>query len=136
LIDIPTLWTARRGANSSAISATAQKEALIVDDDVARGNCFRSSVTDKGFEVATVHDGRAAIASSGRESEAICRDHYRSALARGRWFDVLRAAHDANPSVYVGVERFPAGGAGGGEADTLREGGNPKTEDRRPGTED
>jgi CheY-like chemotaxis protein len=51
-------------------------------------------------------------------------------------FDVLRAAHDANPSVYVGVERFPAGGAGGGEADTLREGGNPKTEDRRPGTED
>ena len=30
-------------------------------------------------------------------------------------FDVLRAARDANPSVYVGVERLPAGGAGGGE---------------------
>jgi len=55
----------------------------------------------QGFEVATAHDGRAAIASIARESDAIWRDHYIFARARADGFEVLRAARDANPSVYV-----------------------------------
>jgi hypothetical protein len=54
------------------------------------------------------------MASIARESEAICRDRYRSALPGADGFGLFRAARDANPSVYVGVDRFPLAEPGGG----------------------
>jgi len=45
-------------------------------------------------------------------------------------FDVLRAARDANPSVYVAVSAFPMAEPGGGEVGAF--GGRPGTGDRGP----
>ena len=136
---MPTALLPTWGSNSDAISAAAQKEALIVDDDVARGNCFRSSIAARGqgFETAPAHDGRAAMASIARESKAICRDQYRSALPGADSLGLFLAARDANPSVYVGVDRCRLAEPGGGGEGAFgeREAETPRAEDRRPGTE-
>ena len=127
------------GANSSAISASAQKEALIVDDDVARGNRFRSSVTARASRwQRRMTAGRPLPPARGNPKQfaVITTDLH---LPGADGFDVLRAARDANPSVYAGVGRFPAGGAGGGEAETRKlkiEDWGPRTEDRGLRTED
>jgi CheY-like chemotaxis protein len=44
-----------------------KKEALIVDDDVRARELLSEFCRGQGFEVATAHDGRAAIAAITRD---------------------------------------------------------------------
>jgi len=76
-------------------------EALIVDDDVRARELLSEFCRAQGFEVATAHDGRAAIAAITRDPgqfAVIITDLH---LPGADGFEVLEAARDANPSVYV-----------------------------------
>lgn len=76
-------------------------EALIVDDDVRARELLSEFCRAQGFEVATAHDGRAAIASITRDPgqfAVIITDLH---LPGADGFEVLKAARDVNPSVYV-----------------------------------
>jgi len=76
-------------------------EALIVDDDERARELLSEFCRAQGFEVATAHDGRAAIASITRDPgqfAVIITDLH---LPGADGFEVLRTARDANPSVYV-----------------------------------
>lgn len=99
--DIPAASSAWSGSNSNAISAAAQKEALIVDDDVRARELLSEFCRGQGFEVATAHDGRAAIAAITRDpgQSAVIITDLNVPSADG--FDAVRAARGASPSVYV-----------------------------------
>jgi two-component system response regulator HydG len=76
-------------------------EALIVDDDLRARELLSEFCRAQGFEVATAHDGRAAIASITRDPaqfSVIITDLH---LPGADGFEVLKAARQANPSVYV-----------------------------------
>ena len=78
-----------------------KKEALIVDDDVRARELLSEFCRGQGFEVATAHDGRAAIAAITRDPEQFAVIITDLHLPGADGFEVLRAARDANPSVYV-----------------------------------
>jgi CheY-like chemotaxis protein len=54
-----------------------KKEGLIVDDDVGARELLSEFCRGQGFEVATAHDGRAAIAAIARDPKqfAVIEDH-------------------------------------------------------------
>jgi DNA-binding NtrC family response regulator len=76
-------------------------EALIVDDDVRARELLSEFCRGQGFEVATAHDGRAAIAAIHRYPEQFAVIVTDLHLPGADGFEVLKAARDANPSVYV-----------------------------------
>jgi DNA-binding NtrC family response regulator len=78
-----------------------KKEALIVDDDVRARELLSEFCRSQGFEVATAHDGRAAIAAIARDPGQFSLIITDLNLPGADGFDVLRAAREANPSVYV-----------------------------------
>ena len=78
-----------------------KNEALIVDDDVRARELLSEFCRGQGFEVATAHDGRAAIAAIARDPgqfAVIITDLH---LPGADGFEVLKAAREANSSVYV-----------------------------------
>lgn len=78
-----------------------KKEALIVDDDERARELLSEFCRGQGFEVATAHDGRAAIAAITRDPGQFALIITDLNLPGADGFDVLRAAREANPSVYV-----------------------------------
>ena len=78
-----------------------KKEALIVDDDVRARELLSEFCRGQGFDVATAHDGRAAIAAISRDPKQFAVIITDLHLPGADGFEVLRAARDANPSVYV-----------------------------------
>lgn len=76
-------------------------EALIVDDDLRARELLSEFCRAQGLDVATAHDGRAAISAIVRDPTqfgVIITDLH---LPGADGFEVLRAAREANPSVYV-----------------------------------
>jgi DNA-binding NtrC family response regulator len=78
-----------------------KKEALIVDDDVRARELLSEFCRNQGFEVATAHDGRAAISAVTRDSRQFALIITDLHLPGADGFEVLKAARSANPSVYV-----------------------------------
>ena len=76
-------------------------EALIVDDDVRARELLSEFCRAQGFEVATAHDGRAAISAITRDPAQFAVIITDLHLPGADGFEVLRAARDANPSAYV-----------------------------------
>lgn len=76
-------------------------EVLVVDDEVRARELLSEFCRAQGFDVATAHDGRAAIAAIARDPRqfgVIITDLH---LPGADGFEVLQAAREANPSVYV-----------------------------------
>ena len=76
-------------------------EALIVDDDVRARELLSEFCRAQGFEVATAHDGGAAISALTREPAQFAVIITDLHLPGVDGFEVLRVARDVNPSVYV-----------------------------------
>lgn len=75
-----------------------KKEALIVDDDARARELLSEFCRGQGCDVATAHDGRAAISAITRDpgqSTVVITDLN---LPGADGFDVLRAAREGNPS--------------------------------------
>jgi CheY-like chemotaxis protein len=92
LNDIPAASSAWRGSNSNAISAAAQKEALIVDDDVRARELLSEFCRGQGFGVATAHHGQAAIAAITRDPGQFAVIFPDLNVPAADAFDVVRAA--------------------------------------------
>src|SRR5262245_38891665 len=76
-------------------------EVLIVDDDVQTRELLLEFCRAQGYEVATVNDGRAAIAALTRSPRQFAIVITDLQLPGADGFEVLTAARQANPSVYV-----------------------------------
>ncbi len=74
---------------------------LIVDDDADVRELFADFIRERGFVVASVQDGRAAVAELGR-TPGLIRIVFTDLVMPGAdGFEVLRAARAANPAAYV-----------------------------------
>jgi two-component system response regulator PilR (NtrC family) len=74
---------------------------LVADDEADICELFAEFIREQGFAVATVKDGRAAVAELGR-APGLYRIVFTDLSMPGAdGFEVLRAARAANPSVYV-----------------------------------
>ena len=78
-----------------------KKEALIVDDDLQARELLSEFCRAQGFDVATANDGRAAIAAIARDPRQFAVIITDLHLPGADGFEVLRAARNANPSMYV-----------------------------------
>ena len=76
-------------------------EVLIVDDEVQARELHSEFCRAQGYEVATANDGRAAIAALTRSPQQFGIVITDLQLPGADGFDVLTAARQANPSVYV-----------------------------------
>jgi len=76
-------------------------EALIVDDEVRARELLSEFCRAQGFEVATAHDGRAALAAIARGPRQFALIITDLHLPGADGFEVLARAREANPSVYV-----------------------------------
>jgi len=76
-------------------------EVLIVDDEVQTRELLSEFCRAQGFNVATAHDGRAALAAIGRGPRQFGVVITDLQLPGVDGFEVLKAAREANPSTYV-----------------------------------
>ena len=76
-------------------------EVLIVDDEVQARELLSEFCRAQGYEVATANDGRAAIAALTRRPRQFGIVITDLQLPGADGFEVLTAARQANPSVYV-----------------------------------
>lgn len=79
----------------------SRTEALIVDDDARARELLSEFCRAQGFDVATAHDGRAAIAAITRDPAQFAVIITDLHLPGADGFDVLKAAREVNPSAYV-----------------------------------
>jgi len=76
-------------------------QVLVVDDETRARELLSEFCRAQGFDVATAHDGRAAIAAIARGPRQFGVIITDLNLPGADGFEVLQAARDANPSVYV-----------------------------------
>jgi len=76
-------------------------EVLIVDDEVQARELLSEFCRAQGYDVATAHDGRAALAAIARAPRQFGIIITDLQLPGADGFEVLMAAREANPSVYV-----------------------------------
>ena len=76
-------------------------EVLIVDDEVQARELLSEFCRAQGYEVATANDGRAAIAALTRSPHQFSIVIADLQLPGADGFEVLTAACQANPSVYL-----------------------------------
>jgi two-component system, NtrC family, response regulator HydG len=74
---------------------------LVADDEADICELFAEFIREQGFTVATVQDGRAAVAELGRAPGLYQIVFTDLSMPGADGFEVLRAARAANPSVYV-----------------------------------
>jgi DNA-binding NtrC family response regulator len=78
-------------------------EALIVDDDAEIRELLAEHLRARGLVVTTAHDGRAAVTALRRSGSCFSLVLTDISMPGVDGFDVLRAAHSANPSTSVVV---------------------------------
>jgi len=76
-------------------------EVLIVDDEVQARELLSEFCRAQGYEVATASDGRAALAAIARSPQQFSIIITDLQLPGADGFEVLAAARQANPSIYV-----------------------------------
>src|SRR5262245_61454448 len=76
-------------------------EVLIVDDEVAARELLSEFCRAQGFTVATANDGRAALAAIARAPRQFAVVITDLQLPGADGFEVLKAARESNPGVYV-----------------------------------
>lgn len=74
---------------------------LIVDDEADTRELLAEFCRTKGFDVATAHDGRAAVAAITRDPAQFAVIITDLHMPGADGFEVLRAARGVNPAVYV-----------------------------------
>src|SRR4051794_26317240 len=89
---------------SSAWSFDTRKpapELLIVEDDAESSDLLGDFCRSQGFDVTVARDGRAAITAVQRDAARFAIVVTDLHLPGADGFEVLKAARDANPSIYV-----------------------------------
>ena len=78
-----------------------KREVLIVDDEVQARELLSEFCRAQGYDVATAHDGRAALAAIARGPHQFSIIITDLQLPGVDGFEVLKGAREANPHVYV-----------------------------------
>jgi two-component system response regulator PilR (NtrC family) len=77
------------------------RHVLVVDDDAGVRDLFAEFLRERGFIVASVQDGRAAVTELERSNGMYRVVFTDLAMPGADGFKVLRAARTANPSAYI-----------------------------------
>jgi two-component system, NtrC family, response regulator PilR len=81
--------------------AVDRRHVLVVDDDAGVRDLFAEFLRGRGFAVASVQDGRAAVTELERSNGMYGIVFTDLAMPGADGFKVLRAARTANPGAYI-----------------------------------